>query len=1397
MAIICGECNKTFETVAQRNKHLRLRHIKCDVCNVSFRSQGSFNLHVTRRHNEELADRLPDKRLFKCQHCGLQFLQKRSRDAHINRLHLMARLAVRCAICRTDFQTVDDLQQHKRVSHPYNPQTGFVSIQNAFRRSCDVLRLLLPCDDDAIVKSVDEFHDRFSEVVRRELRSQLNERGAPFKVWLILFADLYKVIDFQTNKKEQSTFYLRTPKDISYISDVDDIDEFIQKSREPLRSRLEGLLTQGSNWSIWGISACTLEIARAKPLNGSCITDRISIRTLKDLNNLNLIYSDDREFPNGCLYYAVAKYFKHTDNMEILNEYVKTLNRKNITCPVSLNKLDSFEEQNQDKDFKINVLEVQFVQNRSTQLVNVYPLRTNPTKSATNIINLLWVRFYSEVLTHKVNDREDQFYEFGGYDGDESAEVFLNTEICSDSDNDWDEGEKNEVSHLFDYQFHKIYEKRGHFMLIENLDVFLHYHNRKFICVNCLIGFRSFVEFEKHENVCNLFKPTVIKMPQSGTKMKFINFNKKFKVPFMAFYDFEAVLEPVPNGDKCFNCLKKNVQSCPHSIKVINRQIPSCYSLIVVDNDRNIRFSSNYTGRNCVQHFLNALFSFRDNVFSMLKEKEEMIITEGQELEYQKATHCHICEKPFTKHDVSNRFLGRKCHDHDHLTGLYLGAAHNQCNLNRRKSFNIPAICHNSAKYDSHFILTELNMILNPGSVTAIPANTESFKTFSVGGITFLDSLAFLNMSLAQLANDLKLTPNYDYKILDSLGLYEKEEKEKKEMLLSKQIYPYEYMTSFDIFNERQLPYIEYFSSLLSNKDITQDEYMHACRVFELFGCENLKDYTELYCILDVGLLAEVVMHFRDIIYDDGNLDLMHYLSLPQLTLDYMLKTTGNEIELLTDSTMHVMLEQSIRGGVVFCAQRLVDENDLQDDNTDVIYVDMNNLYGQSMSSLLPYGDYHWCDVKDLEQIDWLNICTEGTIGYILQVDLDYPYALHESHADFPVAPVNTDMSYEKLGHYAKSCLNLLQNKEIYKAKKLIASLEPKEKYLLHFANLKYYLSLGLKLRKIHSGFSFTQKACFASYVDYCTQKRKNSVSKFQGSTYKTLSNSLFGKTMESKRDRLKCSFVSKEAYCTKFVSESNTVSYKVLNENLVCVFRKQKSILMDKPIAIGFTILERAKLLMYKLYYDDLKPKFAMMRCIYTDTDSLLLLVRKFAHQSHKTVFEIISYLMDFSNYDPSHPLFSLSRKNQLGFIKDELAGQTLKRFVGLRSKTYCIEMTKNEKNKEQDKPKIIVIRKAKGVSSQFQYNISFDSYLDCLTTIKQNLVEQVNIQAHNHELVTQRVTKVSFSSFDDKRLLFVCGIHSTAYGDYRILESQKCPICDINVLNNNDNDNDNDVEN
>ena len=70
----------------------------------------------------------------------------------------------------------------------------------------------------------------------------------------------------------------------------------------------------------------------------------------------------------------------------------------------------------------------------------------------------------------------------------------------------------------------------------------------------------------------------------------------------------------------------------------------------------------------------------------------------------------------------------------------------------------------------------------------------------------------------------------------------------------------------------------------------------------------------------------------------------------------------------------------------------------------------------------------------------------------ILEVDLEYPKSLHNFHSDYPLAP-------EKI--------------EVNMVPKLIPNLGDKKKYILHYENLKQYLSSGLRLTNIYIGIKF------------------------------------------------------------------------------------------------------------------------------------------------------------------------------------------------------------------------------------------------------------------------------------------------------------------------------------
>ena len=121
--------------------------------------------------------------------------------------------------------------------------------------------------------------------------------------------------------------------------------------------------------------------------------------------------------------------------------------------------------------------------------------------------------------------------------------------------------------------------------------------------------------------------------------------------------------------------------------------------------------------------------------------------------------------------------------------------------------------------------------------IRCFPTNAEKYISFSLGNLRFIDSVNFLLSNLEKLVNG-----NDEFPIMNKLM----PEENKRQLLLKKGIYPYEYMDSFEKFHETSLPEKEKFYSSLSGKGITDEEYAHAKQVWEAFGCRNLGDYHDL-----------------------------------------------------------------------------------------------------------------------------------------------------------------------------------------------------------------------------------------------------------------------------------------------------------------------------------------------------------------------------------------------------------------------------------------------------------------------------------------------------------------------------------------------------------------------
>lgn len=312
-----------------------------------------------------------------------------------------------------------------------------------------------------------------------------------------------------------------------------------------------------------------------------------------------------------------------------------------------------------------------------------------------------------------------------------------------------------------------------------------------------------------------------------------------------------------------------------------------------------------------------------------------------------------------------------------------------------------------------------------------------------------------------------------------------------------------------------------------------------------------------------------------------------------------------------------------------------------------------------------------------------------------------------------------------------------------------------------------------MKLRKVHRVLAFEQEAFFCPYTDWCTEKRAKSSSEFVKRLMKLLVNSTFGKTIQNNRDLLDCKFCKTSKQVRKWLASPRFRSMRIISECLVLIFLSRTSVSMNKPYPCGFTILERSKYFMYQQFYEVIKPTLGFCTVLMSDTDSFVLQVR---NDEETDNVGKLREIIDFSNYPRDHELFSLKNKNKLGFWKDELQGDLMTDFCGLRSKTYAFLLNNKEKNEN------VLKSKCKGVTKSYRKKISFESYKKCVLSYDLVHITQYQIRAKSHSIYTAQISKLCFSSFDDKRYLLNCGVHSLPYGSKLIKNSSEiCPLCKL----------------
>jgi len=402
----------------------------------------------------------------------------------------------------------------------------------------------------------------------------------------------------------------------------------------------------------------------------------------------------------------------------------------------------------------------------------------------------------------------------------------------------------------------------------------------------------------------------------------------------------------------------------------------------------------------------------------------------------------------------------------------------------------------------------------------------------------------------------------------------------------------------------------EKFYYSLNGKGISDEEYAHSKEVWAKFGCRNLGDYHDLYVVTDVLLLPDVFENFRKVFQDRYGLDPANYYTAPGLSWDALLKKTGVELELLTDLDMHLFIERGMRGGISMASKRharannpLVEGYNPAEPTNYITYLDANNLYGWAMSRPLPKSGFHWKRAMPTEE-QIMKIGANAKKGWILEVDLEYLEELHEAHNDYPLAPEKKATDPRKMSEYQRRLMVEL-GLEPPNTEKLVLTLEDKDKYLVHYKNLQFYLRQGMRLKEVHRVLEFDQECWMEPYISMNTEFRKQAKSDFETNFYKLMNNSVFDKTMENLRSRVEVKIVRAldENKIRKLVSDPSSHSFELFSHDMAGIHMKKKRLVLNKPVYTGMTIVEDSKNLMYDFYYNQMKARYGpKCELIYTD---------------------------------------------------------------------------------------------------------------------------------------------------------------------------------------------------
>ena len=193
----------------------------------------------------------------------------------------------------------------------------------------------------------------------------------------------------------------------------------------------------------------------------------------------------------------------------------------------------------------------------------------------------------------------------------------------------------------------------------------------------------------------------------------------------------------------------------------------------------------------------------------------------------------------------------------------------------------------------------------------------------------------------------------------------------------------------------------------------------------------------------------------------------------------------------------------------------------------------------------------------------------------------------------------------------------------------------------------------------------------------------------------------------------------------------------------------------MNKPVYLGFSILQFSKTLMYEFWYDYMQPKYGdNVKLCYMDTAIFIMHLK--TEDFYKDIADDVKkdFISNYEECDRSLP--NSTNKKVIGLIKDKLRGKAMTEFVAHRPKSYSYLMNDGRNDKKTKRTKRCVTKR----------RLKFGDYKDCFINNEIILKLQQRFKSERHDVYTKEINKIVQSSNDHKRLQTFDRVTSYPYG-------------------------------